>query len=197
MHLRLLGCGRAIRIDDHQLGTSFALGLGDVMHHIDLGTHRIAAPDHDEIAVDHLARVHAPFHPGTGIPACVHQGDTDCGMLARVFHRVTQTLDTVALHKPHRAGIEVRPYRLGAVARGRVGEPLRHFVQGSVPGQRLKRLYSFALRTHAAQRHAQALRMVHALRITRHLGTDDTRCVIVVPSSVQPSHGVGIQTLDL
>ena len=103
-----------------------------------------------------------------------------------------QPIDAIALQQSHGAGIEIGPHRLGAVALGRNGECLRKFVEGIVPGNGLK-----AAVGHLTQRLTQTAGVVHALSVTRHLGTDNTRRVAVVPGAMDPADSRSIETLDL
>ncbi len=48
-----------VDVDRRDLGAAFLAGAHRVRHHIDLGVHRIGAPDHDEVGDAHLARIDA------------------------------------------------------------------------------------------------------------------------------------------
>ena len=55
-----------VDIDDDDLGAAFLAGARRVGHHVDLGVHRIGAPDHDHVGIRHLARIGAGKLAGAG-----------------------------------------------------------------------------------------------------------------------------------
>src|SRR5579875_2746395 len=57
-------------------------------------------------------------------------------MLPRIAHDMAQPPYAVALHEPHRAGIEMRPYALCAPALRRQRQALGDLVERVVPGDR-------------------------------------------------------------
>ena len=136
-----------------------------------MGVDRVAAPDHDQIAVraDFRGR-HAPAAAMPGLEAGVREHDADRALEPRVFLDVGQALDAVALHQPHRAGIEIGPHRLGTVALLDPQQILGDLVQRIVPAD--AREFAGALRTGAAERKGQAVRMMEALMVAGHLGAD-------------------------
>ena len=73
VHVGLLGGARAVRIDHDKLRPAL-LGLHGVGHDVDLGVHRVAAPDHHQIGmlVD-LAHVGTALGADTGDPAGIRQ----------------------------------------------------------------------------------------------------------------------------
>ena len=123
MDVGLLGRAGAIGIDHDQLGAAL-LGAHGVGHDVDLGVHRVAAPDHHQVRmlVD-LAHVGAALDADAGDPAGVGQRHADGREPARILHRMAQPVDAVALHQPHRAGVVVGPDRLAAVL-ARLGDEL-------------------------------------------------------------------------
>ena len=116
VHVGLLRGAGAIGVDHHELGAARLARPGDVGHHVDLGAHRVGAPDHDQVRVRHLLADHAPALAVARAPAGVGQRHADRGVPARIAHRVAQAVDAVALHEAHGAGVEVGPDRLAAVA---------------------------------------------------------------------------------
>ncbi len=61
-------------------------------------------------------------------------------MLARIAFDVAQALDTVTLHQPHGAGIEIGPYRFGAELLLGLQQALGDLVKRVVPRQWAERL---------------------------------------------------------
>jgi hypothetical protein len=166
-----------------------------VRHHIDLGIHRIGAPDHDQIGDAHLARIDAGDLAGAGGKPHPRDGRADGGVDARIFLHMGETVDAEAHHQPHGAGVVVRPDRFGAeAALGRV-EACGNFVQRFIPGD--ARELAGAFRACAAQRMHQPVGMVDALGIARHLGADHARGVALQPGAAHPPDGVTIDHLDI
>ena len=52
-----------VDVDGDDLGAALLAGARRVGHHVDLGVHRVGAPDHDQVGLRHLARI------GPGDPA--------------------------------------------------------------------------------------------------------------------------------
>ncbi len=177
VQVRHRGRRRAVRIDHHQLRPAFLPGARDVVHHVDLGGDRVAAPHHDQVGQRHLARVGAAALADAGDPAVFRQRGADRQLLPRIAHHVAQPVDAVALHQAHRAGVVVRPDRGRAVPCGDVGEGVGDAVQRLVPGD-LPELPG-AFRPGAQQRMRQAVRVMDALGVARHLGADDAGRVAV------------------
>src|SRR5579883_1752662 len=94
-------------------------------------------------------------------------------MLPRIAHDMAQPPYAVALHEPHRAGIEMRPYALCAPALRRQRQALGDLVERVVPGDRREGRAPPALVADAAQRRCQALGMVLPFGVARDLGADD------------------------
>ena len=197
MDVRLLGRTRAVGVDDDQPGVPVPARTRDMGHHVDLGVHRIAAPDDDQVGVLHLARIRAVFDADPGAPSGIRQRDAERGMLARVAHGVAQPVDAVALHEPHRTGVEIGPDRLAAPFVGHGLEPVRDLVQRLVPADRGERPDPRSFRTGAAQRARQPGRMVHALGIAGNLGADHARRVGVALRAVHPADGARVQPFDV
>ena len=197
MQVGLLCRAGAVGVDHHQLGAIGLLGAGDMGHDVDLGADRIAAPDHHQLRLGDLARVHAFLGPDAGQPAGVRQGDADRRPLTGVALGVAQPLDAVALHVPHGTGIEVGPDRFGSVPLLGARQTFGHQVQRGVPGDLLEGTVADTLLSHAAQRPGEALGMVHPLRVARDLGADHTGRVGVVPAAAYLADAAFVQHLDL
>ena len=106
-----------------------------------------------------------------------------------------QPLDRIALHQPHRAGVEIRPDGFG---------PILFFGLAQLFGHQVKRCFpacllpgAFALGTGAHQRLHQPVGMVDALGIARHLGADNAVGVAVVLGARQPADPPVRQDLDI
>ena len=109
------GGAGAVRVNDHELGAAPMPRLGDVLHHVDLGRNRVAAPDHHEVCLGDFAPVDAAHRSDPGEPAGIGQRVADRRVLPRIAQHMPETLNAVALHPAHRAGVEMRPHRFGAV----------------------------------------------------------------------------------
>ena len=96
---------------------------------------------------------------------------------------MAQPVDAVALHQPHRAGIEIGPDRLGTVPLRGARERLGDLVERLVPGDRREGRHALALRPDPAQRLRQAIGMMLALGIARDLGADDAGRVGIVAAA--------------
>ena len=186
-----LGRARPIRIDHHQLGATPLARLLDMAHRIDLGRRRIAAPDDDQIRYRHLAWIGTAYRADPGVPPRPGERRTHRRMLAGIAHRVAQTVDPVALYLSHRAGVEIRPYRLRAVRLRRGDEGFRDLVERRVPRNTLQLAARFA-----AQRMGQPIGMMHSLGIARHLGAHHAVGVVVVACAAHPADGARVQPLD-
>ena len=107
---------------------------------------------------------------------------------AGIFLGVAQPLDAVALHQPHRAGVEIGPDRLAAVLLLGLDELLGDEVERGLPAGLLPA--ALALGAGADQRLQQAVGMVDALGIARDLGADDAGRVAVVLGAVHAADAV-------
>ena len=149
----------------------------NVGHHIDLGRNRVAAPNHNQIAVVNLPGIDTTFDPGSGKPTGISQCNADGAPLPRITHRMTQAIDAIAVQMPHRPGVKIWPDRFGTVSCTRLPQALGDSVEGLVPADRDECVAPNALVAHAQQRFSQPVRMILPLGIARHLRTDDTGCV--------------------
>jgi hypothetical protein len=110
---------------------------------------------------------------------------------------MAQAMDAIALHPPHGAGVVMRPYRLRAVPLCRLRECFRDAVERLVPADRHESRTADALVADAAQRRAQALRVVLALGVACDLGADDARRVGMVPAAMHAADRALILPLDI
>jgi hypothetical protein len=164
-------------------------------HHIDLRMHRIRAPDHHAIGNRHLARIGTCELAGTGHVAGPAHGRADGGILAGILFDVAQTIDAVAHHEAHGAGIVIGPDGLGAETLFDFEELASDNVERLVPGNALELPRS--LRARALHRIEQPLRMMDALRIARHLRADHARRVAVGLRPVHTPDRLAVDHLDV
>ncbi len=125
-----------IDVDRGDLGAALFARAHGVRHHVDLGVHRIGAPDHHQIGFRHFARIDAGDAPDAGGKAGIGRIDADGGMEAGIFLGVAQPVDAVAHHQTHGAGIIIRPHRLGAVPLLGLQKLLGDQIERVVPGNR-------------------------------------------------------------
>ena len=168
-----------------------------MVHQIDLGTDRIAAPDHDEFAVRNFPGINTALGAGTCVPAGISQRCTERRVLAGILHHVAQTFDIVTLHQAHRTGVKIRPHGLCPVALRDRYQFVRYVVQGFVPADRLKSGQAGPFVPGAPERLRQPIRVVHPFRVAGDFGTDRASRIGVIPGAVYPSNGVLINALNL
>ena len=109
MQVSLLGGTGAVGVNDDEFGAAF-FGGHRVLHDIDLGINRIAAPNDDQIGMlGGLAQVDTALATNTGDPAAVGEFNANRGMPARIAHCMTQSLYAIPLHQTHGASIKIRP----------------------------------------------------------------------------------------
>ena len=185
----------AIRVHHDQFRAAFPCGHR-VSHHVDLRVDRIAAPDHHEVGVlVDFAHVHTALEARTRHPARVGQRHADGREPARIFELVAQEVDPVTLHEAHRAGVVVRPHRLGAVQRGLLLELLGDRVERLFP--RDARELFRAFRARALQRMPQAVGVMHALGVAGDLLADHAVRVSVAHRAAHAADGVRVPDLHL
>ena len=114
-HVGLLHRRVVVDVDDDDLGAALLAGPHRMGHHVDLGDHRIGAPDDDAVGLRHLARIGAAQPAGAHHEAGPGEIGADRVEEAGIFLGVAQPIDAVALHQAHGAGIEVGPDGLAAV----------------------------------------------------------------------------------
>src|SRR5262249_43418742 len=142
-----------------------------------------------------FARVRAGDLANPGCKAAPGRIDADRGMETRIFLGMAQTIDAVAHDEPHGAGIVVRPDRLAAITPLGGEQRFRSDIESIIPRDRGE--FAAPLAALAAQRREQPILMVHALSITRDLGADYARRVIVVRGAVNAADGAPIDDLHL
>jgi len=113
--IRLLHGAVHINVDRRDLGAAFLARAGGVGHDVDLGVHRIGAPDHHQIGFRHFARIGSGDAPRPGGKTAKRRIDADGGMETGIFFDVAQPVDAVAHHQTHGAGVIVWPHALRAV----------------------------------------------------------------------------------
>ncbi len=183
-----------VDVDDDDLGAAFLAGPRRVRHHIDLGVHRIGAPDRHQVGLRHLARIGAGELAGAGDKTGPRRIHADGGEEAGIFLGVAQPVDAVALHEPHGAGVIIRPHRFGAVLRFGADELLGDQIERVIPRDRRK--FARALGADAAQRMLQAIGVMHALGVARDLGADHAGRVSIFFSATNPADGAPVDDLD-
>ncbi len=185
----------AIGIDHDQPGAArFAGGL-HMGHDMNMGRHRIAAPDDQQIGRAHGQRIGAAAIAVPGAPAGHGQGRAERGVHAAVALDVAQAVDAVALHMAHGAGIVIRPDAFAAKAPFGVEERLGDALQRLVPADRLE--LSGALRAAAQQGPAEARGMVVALGVAGDLGADHAGGIGVGGAAAHLAQMRAVALLDL
>ena len=114
-HIRLLDRRIVVDVDDDDLGAAFLARLDRMGHHVDLGRDRIGAPDDHAIGFRHLARIGTAQRTGRHRQPGPGEVGADRAEKAGIALGMTQALDRIALHLPHRAGVEIGPDGFGAV----------------------------------------------------------------------------------
>ncbi len=195
MQIGLLGGAGAIWVDHHQLGAPLLGGHG-VLHHVDLGVHRIAAPDHDQFGVlGRFQQIDAALAAHACDPASIRQRHADGREPARILHHVAQPVDAVALYQPHGAGVVIRPHRFGAVTRGRVRESLGDAIERFAPADGLE--LAAALRTVAQEWLREPAGVVHTLGVARDLFADHAAGVGMALRTTHTPDGARVDQFDL
>ena len=191
----LLHGGVHIDVDHDELGGPLLAGARRVRHHVDLGVHRIGAPDHHQIGLRHLARIGAGELAGAGDEAGPGRIDADGGEEAGIFLGVAQAVDAVAHHEAHGAGVIVGPDRLGAVRLLGADELSGDDIERVIPGDRSELAAAFA--ADAPQRLREAVGMMDALGVARDLGADHARRVGIVLGAAHAADRALAEHLDL
>jgi hypothetical protein len=105
-------------------------------HHIDLGVHRIGAPNRHQVGLRHLARIGAGEFSRAGDESGPGRVDADGREEAGIFLGMAQAVDAVTHQVAHRAGIIIRPHRFGAVLLFGADELLGDEIKRVVPRDR-------------------------------------------------------------
>ena len=183
-----------INVDGDDLAAALFAGAGRMRHHVDLGVHRVGAPDHDQIGLRHFARIGAGEQAGARDETGPGRIDADGGEEAGIFLGMPQAVNAVAHDVAHRAGIQIRPNRLGAVRLFGADEFLGNEIERVVPRDRGE--LTAAFRAGPAVRILQAVRMMHALGVTRDLRADHAGGVGVILGAADPADRVVAKNLD-
>ena len=194
-HIGLFHGGRAVNVDDHDPGPALLAGAHGVGHHVDLGMHRIGAPDDHAVALGHLLWIDAAEQAGAGDIARPGSADADGLVLPRIALGGAQAPQPVALHMAHGACIEIGPDGFWTVLGLDMGEAGGDLVQRLVPGNGGE--LAAALGAAAAQRAGQPLGMVHALGIAGDLFADDAGRIGVILGAAHPADGMGINDVHV
>ena len=184
-----------VDVDRRDARAALLLGARGMGHHVDLGVDGVGAPDHHEIADAHLARIDAGDLAGADGKADAGDVGADGGVEARVFLGVGEAIDAVAHHDAHRAGVVIRPDRLGAELALALIEARGDLVQRLVPGD--ARELAGAFRSGAAQRIQQPLGMMDALGVARDLGADDAGRIGLLLRAAHPADAAAVEHLDV
>ncbi len=179
MHVGLFGSAGAVRVDHDEFRAPRFPRPGHMGHEIDLGVHRIAAPDDDHVAFQHFQRVDPVTRADAYVPASLGDVHADRVVLPCVALGMAEAMNAVTLHAAHCAGVEIRKHRLGAVALLGLQQALGDFVEGVVPADRSKGVAARAARADAAERLGETVGVMDPLGIARDLRADDARRVAI------------------
>jgi hypothetical protein len=94
-----------VNVDGDDLGVTLFAGARRVRHDVDLGVHRVGAPDHDQIGFRHLPRIGAGKEAGAGDEAGPGRIDADGGKEAGIFLGMPEPIDAVTHHIAHGASV--------------------------------------------------------------------------------------------
>ena len=184
-----------VDVDSRDPGAAFLARTAGVGHHVDLGIHRICAPDDDQVGDPHFARIDAGNPPGADGESDACDVGAYCGIEPGVFLDMGESVDAVAHDNAHRPGIIMRPHQLRAETSLRRVEPRRDLVKRLVP--RNPRELTRPLRSRAAMRIDQPIRMVDAFGVPADLGADHTRGIgLQLGTAYPPDRGI-VDHLDV
>ncbi len=194
-HIGLRHGGGFVDVDDNDLGAPFLAGAHGMGHHIDLGVHRIGAPDDDAVALAHFLRADARKIAGAGDVAGPGGADADGFVLAGIALGSAQAVDAVALHVPHGAGIEIGPDGFGPVLGLDSGKARGNLGHGLVPRDALE--LTGALRPGALQRVLEAIGVVDALGVAGDFLADDPGRVGVILGATHAANGAIVHEINI
>ena len=106
-----------------------------------------------------------------------------------------EALDSIAHHKTHRAGVEIRPHAFGSDLALDRKEIVSDAIERLVPSDRLK--LPASLGTDPAQRLGEPVRMMDPLPIAGDLGADDARGVALVSRPMDAADALVPDNLDV
>ena len=194
-HVGLLHGGVHVDVDGDDLGAALLARAQRVRHDVDLRVHRVGAPDHDAIGRRHLARIGTSELAGAGDVASPGDVGADGRELPRIALDVAQPVDAVAHDEAHGAGVVVWPDALRAAAPFRLEKALGDEIERLVPTDAGEAARSFC--ADAPERMQQAVGVVDALGVARHLGADHARRVAVVLGPAHAADRASVDDLDL
>ncbi len=167
MHVALRRGFRAARIDAHQL-RSAPLRFLQVTPAVQVRHHRVAAPDQDQLRIDHRLGVGTDGRADRRFPAQRAGRGADRAVEERCAQAMEEApVQALALHQAHGAGIAVGQDGARIIG-GNVAEPGGNGVERLVPRDALEA--PLALAADTFHRMQQALVGIHAIEIVRDLG---------------------------
>ena len=184
-----------VHVDRNNLGTALLAGAHRMRHHVDLRVDGVGSPNDDQVGFRHLARIGTGNFSSPG--GVTGPGGIGADRLEEsgIPLGVTQTVDAVAHHQAHGAGVVVGPDRLCAQLLLDAEEFLGDEVERLIPRDRRK--FARSLRSLAYEGHRQPIRVMHALGIARHLGADHARGVVIVLGPAHTPDRAPVDHLDL
>src|SRR5690606_4313210 len=139
---------------------------------------RVGAADYGEIGFRHFTRIGAIERARPREPAGPGEGGADRGILPRIFLRMTEAVDAVALHKSHRSGVIIGPDGFTAVAGFALEEGFGNLIKRIIPADLLPA--SAALLAGPPHWMHQTVGMMDAFGIAGDLGADDAGSIGIV-----------------
>ena len=194
-HIGLFHGRVAIDVDDHDFRTALFSAAHGVSHDIDLGMHRIGAPDDDAVTLGHLLGIDATEQAGAGNVARPGKADADRVVLVGIATHGAQALNAVAMHMAHGSGIEIGPDGLGPMLGFHREEAGGDLVQRLLPGNGLPLPCPFA--TNPAHGVHQAVWVVDTLGIAGDFFADDAGGVRIVLGAAHPTDAVIGENIDI
>ena len=188
-----LHAGRAIDVDDNELGAVFA-GTGDMGHDIDLGRHRVTAPTDDQIGLGHFTGIRPHNLTDSGAPTGVGGKGADISDLARVAQIMAEAVDAVALYPAHGAGEIIRPNGGGIIFLAAFTERLGDPVEGFRPVD--GREFAAPFGAGSQQRLRQPVRVVDALAVAGGFGAHHAGGVAVVLGAAHTADRAVVEDFD-
>ena len=170
MRVALLGRERTIRIDRDQPRPVAPGGLRTTPE-MNAGRDRVGAPEHDQLRVLHAFDLGADARTERVVVADRSGFGADVAMEPAGAELVEETAGhRLALDEPHRSRVAVRDDAFGVVGRD-CAEPRGDGLECLVPAD--PREAPLALRADPLQRMQQAIRVIGALDVARHLRAQD------------------------
>src|SRR5206468_10715260 len=133
--------------------------------HGDLGSHRVGAPDHNEIGDPQLARVDASDLAGSDGKSDARDGRTDGAVETGILLHMREAIDAVAHNEPHGAGVVIGPDRLRAEFKLGLIEARGDLIERFIPGN--PRELARTLWSGTVHRVEQSIGVMNALGVAR------------------------------